>query len=203
MRALVVLLLAVAAVCALALPALGHARLVGTAPADGATVSEAPTEVRLEFNEPVEADFGQLQVRAPDDERVDAGMPDSEGPVVRVELEPLTVAGTYTVSWRVISADGHPVEGTFSFDVADDALAEPEPTPTPEATPTQPGPTPAETPGADLDPTPDATAEPSPDAELADAEVADDGGTGLAWALLLVVVALAGGAVALLRSGRA
>ena len=190
----------------LAAPAFGHAQLIASSPADGVTVTEPLDEVALEFNEPVEADFGQLQVRDPEGNRVDAAVPVGAGPVVRVELEDLTVAGRYTVAWRVVSADGHPIEGTFGFEVTEEALGGPEtadPEPAAESTPDAAR-TPDPEPTPDAEPTAAATADaPAPVAspqEAADVDE-DSGGSGVLVGLFVVVIGLSGGAVLLLRSG--
>jgi copper transport protein len=90
-----------------------HAALVGSQPADGATLDQAPAVLRLSFNEPV----SPLVVRliGPSGEAVT--------PAVRAENTSLTITppplprGTHVLSWRVISADGHPVGGAVTFSV--------------------------------------------------------------------------------------
>lgn len=104
-------------------PALAHARLTGSEPSAGATLDDAPDEVVLTFNEEIEADFNQAQVRGPGGDRVDAGAAEGEGDQVRVPVQALSVPGTYAVVFRVISADGHPVEGDFEFELTDQAVA--------------------------------------------------------------------------------
>jgi copper resistance protein C len=186
-----------------AAPAGAHARLVGSTPADGATLDEAPGEIVLEFNEAVEADFGQLQVSGPNGERLDASAPVGEGTTVRSPLLELTASGTHTVAYRVVSADGHPVEGSFTFELTEAAVApaatEAEPPPSPA--PTDRATSPEEPPGST--PTEDAT-EPAAEAtELAGAEVDDR--DGLPWLPIAViaVIALAVAAVALSQRGDA
>jgi copper transport protein len=93
--------------------AFAHAALVGSLPADGATLDQAPAMLRLNFNEPV----SPLVVRliGPRGEAVT--------PAVRAENSSLTITppplprGTHVLSWRVISADGHPVGGALTFSV--------------------------------------------------------------------------------------
>jgi copper transport protein len=94
-------------------PAFAHAALVGSQPAEGATLGEPPATLRLEFNEPV----SPLVVRltGPDGEAVT--------PAVKAENSTLTIVpprlarGTHVLSWRVISADGHPVGGAVMFSI--------------------------------------------------------------------------------------
>jgi copper transport protein len=95
------------------LPAFAHASLVGSEPPDGVTIADAPATLRLSFNEPV----SPLLVRliGPTGESLPAA--------VRAENSTLTIAppalrrGSYVLSFRVISADGHPVGGAVLFSV--------------------------------------------------------------------------------------
>lgn len=118
-RGLVLALLAgllagvVAAVLAPA-PAGAHAVLLGTTPADGQVLAAQPAAVELLFNEPVRVTAVEVLDAA--------GMPlDTPArPVdttVRAELPAGLAAGTYVVNWRVVSADGHPISGAFTFSV--------------------------------------------------------------------------------------
>lgn len=185
-----------------------HAYLVTTAPAQGATLSQAPDEVVLEFNEPVEPDFNQVQVRGPGGERVDAGAPLTEGAVVRVGLEPVTAGGDYEVAYRVLSTDGHPVEGSFTFTLeapaANGPAATDTTTPQPTATGTAAQPSePRAT--ATAVPTTEATPAPSPVPTAGAtplAEVPEEPGGALPWVLLAAVAALTGAGLALLRGRR-
>ncbi|MBA2317619.1 MAG: copper resistance protein CopC [Euzebyales bacterium] len=195
---------ALLALAALAVPAAAHARLLSSDPAGGATLDQPPERVTLTFSEQIEADFAQLQVTGPGDQRLDAGAPEVDGDVVRGDLEPFTQTGTYTVAFRVISADGHPVESTFDFDVSDvpAAAADPSPTltqpdeptatPSAEPEPTATAPTAPPTPTAsptsgEVDAAPAASPSPSEvDAAPATASGEGEGGSGLAGLLLAV-----------------
>jgi methionine-rich copper-binding protein CopC len=93
-----------------------HAELLGTTPGDGSVLSQAPTAVVLTFDEPVQPQGGAtIVVTAPDGSRVAAGAAVLAGNMVRSNIHSLPAAGTYTVAYRVVSDDGHPVEGQFSF----------------------------------------------------------------------------------------
>jgi methionine-rich copper-binding protein CopC len=100
-------------------PALAHATLLETYPADGDTLAEPPEQVQLRFDEPVEAEFDPVEVYDRQGNRVDRGnarvYPD-DARVVVMDLEELP-EGFYTVDWRVTSVDGHPVRGTHEFTV--------------------------------------------------------------------------------------
>ncbi|GAA1757010.1 copper resistance CopC/CopD family protein [Luedemannella helvata] len=108
--ALVVVLLGPAA------PASAHATLLSTSPAANSVVSQPPAAVLLTFSEPVSPIAGKLRVTGPDG-RADAGEPRVEGTNVYLNLGPNTPNGTYLVTYRVISADGHPVVGAFTFSI--------------------------------------------------------------------------------------
>src|SRR5829696_2960574 len=103
-----------------AIPAAGHTDLVGSTPADGATVTTGPAEVVLEFNQPVDVEFGQVAVLDETDGRHEQGLPVASGATVTQAVGDL-VAGSYRISYRVASADGHPISGTLTFTVASGA----------------------------------------------------------------------------------
>ena len=116
-RALALTACLIALVIAPAAPASAHAALVATNPAQGATVASAPSEVTLTFSESVTAVKDKIRVVAPDGSRADKGDPVTEGAVLRIPLRGDLPIGTYLVSYRVISADSHPVPGGFTFNV--------------------------------------------------------------------------------------
>jgi copper transport protein len=102
-----------------ALPASAHAVLESTTPAQGSEVASAPESVSLQFSEEVSLPH-TLAVSDERGRRVDAGAPVHPGGdsrTVQVRLRPGLARGSYTVSWRVVSVDGHPVAGTFAFGV--------------------------------------------------------------------------------------
>lgn len=108
--------LAPAAAAVVAAPAAqAHSTLVGTTPEQGATVDEAPKSVEIVFNEEISSEFATLTVMS-DGEDVAEGDPEVEGDTISVSVPSLD-AGTYTVGYRVVSADGHPVQGSWEFTV--------------------------------------------------------------------------------------
>ena len=119
-RGRLVVALAVAAVVAagLAPGALAHSVLLGTQPRNDTVVEEAPEEVSLRFNEPVEMSLGGIRVYDGQGNRVDTEQVDpSRGSEVAVGIEGDLAPGTYTVAWRAISADSDPISGAFVFHV--------------------------------------------------------------------------------------
>lgn len=96
------------------LSALAHAGLLTTEPADGTRLDAPPTEVGLTFNEPVTP----ISLRLIDATGRDRALvPASTGERVRAPLPPDLPPGAYTVSYRVTSADAHPVAGAFIFGI--------------------------------------------------------------------------------------
>nr|WP_296073324.1 copper resistance protein CopC [uncultured Actinoplanes sp.] len=98
-------------------PASAHAALVASDPGNGTIVPDAPNKVTLTFSEGIQLLSGKIQVLAPDGSRADQGDPTSDGSAVTIPLRSGGGRGTYLVSYRVISADSHPVGGTITFSV--------------------------------------------------------------------------------------
>src|SRR3954469_15186239 len=95
--------------------AYAHASLVKASPADGAVVPVAPSALSLTFNEPV----SPLVIRliGPDGATIEPGAVAAENNTVTVTAPALLQRGTHVLSWRVISADGHPVGGSLLFSI--------------------------------------------------------------------------------------
>ncbi|MGY2079944.1 copper resistance CopC/CopD family protein [Modestobacter sp. SYSU DS0657] len=103
-------------------PAAAHATLVTTTPADGARLDDVPDEVTLEFDEPVSLGAGYARALGADGERVDTGAAEARDGTVTVPLRDDLPDGGYLVTYRVVSADSHPVSGAFSFVVGNGEL---------------------------------------------------------------------------------
>jgi copper transport protein len=119
-RAALAALIAALGLGILAPRATAHATVERTDPAIDEVVGSSPPYVSIWFNEPVEISFGGVRVFDTSGRRVDAGQPervDGDAASVRVALNPGLPDGTYTVAWRVISADGHPIQEAFVFHV--------------------------------------------------------------------------------------
>jgi copper transport protein len=97
-----------------AVPAWAHATLSSSSPADGAVLTALPPAVMLTFDEPVRPVTADIEVLDPDGRSV-GGVVGANGPMVTVGLPRSGAPGTYTLTWRVISADSHPVGGAISF----------------------------------------------------------------------------------------
>lgn len=152
-----------------------HDELAGSNPASGATIEVLPPSLELSFTNVPSGIGAQVQV-------LDASGTDwADGPVQIVDrtatqpLRPGAPAGDYTVNWRVVSSDSHPIEGTFVFTTQQGS------TTVPDAATTQ-GP---------LD------AEDAPAAETQTAGVSD-----FPWSILLMIAALVAITVALAVTAR-
>jgi methionine-rich copper-binding protein CopC len=97
-------------------PAAAHDELVRTVPAENAAVTTPPTTVQVVFGEPAKATGSAVAVLGPNGASVNAGALTVTDATVSQPVK-ITVAGKYTVNWRVVSADGHAVTGTFAFTV--------------------------------------------------------------------------------------
>lgn len=125
MRRLVVSLAALGLLLALGVvlapAAAAHAMVVASQPAAGADLAAAPSFVEVTFDEPVGIDgVGYLHVVDGSGRRVDRGTavhPGGDATTVRVDLLAHVGSGQYTESYRVISADSHPVTGAITFGV--------------------------------------------------------------------------------------
>jgi len=183
---------AVATACLLVLlaasPTVAHAELVGVTPAGGEAVDvDAPLTVTLTFSEAIDPQFATVVVvDAAEVVIADSGT-QVDGPTVSQVLPDTLQPGGYAIRYRVVSADGHPVDGESTFTVVQ--AAQPSAT-TPAPAPVEPTP---------VEPAP---VEPSPVEPLAEtgasAETeADGGGSGMAFAAGALALAglVAGGAV--------
>ena len=120
---LVVLVLVLAPTAASA-----HAVLLSTSPAANAVVETRPDAVTLDFNEPVSPLAASLI--AADGSTLDLTQAATGGAEVRITLPETVAEGTHVLSWRVVSADGHPIAGSLVFSIgrvtgAFDAVAAP------------------------------------------------------------------------------
>jgi methionine-rich copper-binding protein CopC len=95
-----------------------HDRLVGITPAGDVPVATSPAHVAVELTRPPQALGTQVVVSGPDGGQASEGAVELRGTTVIQPLRDDLPAGTYTVQWRVTSADGHPLAGTSTFAVA-------------------------------------------------------------------------------------
>ncbi len=107
-----------------AAPAFAHAVLLSTTPAGSQILLKPPTDITLRFNENVEASLGAVRLYDTTGKRIDTGATTkTSADVVQVPIRSKLPNGAYVVTWRVISADSHPVQGSFTFQVGTAANA--------------------------------------------------------------------------------
>jgi methionine-rich copper-binding protein CopC len=97
-----------------AAPAAAHTALKSASPGEGSTV-RPPTQIVLTYNEPVQ--FTQVVVTDAAGRQYQSGKPVNVDNTVTENLSTTPQNGRYTVAWRVVAPDGHPVEGTYQFTV--------------------------------------------------------------------------------------
>ena len=136
--ALVLVAVAVGSPLGTAAPAAAHIDLVAAEPSQDATVASLDV-VRLRFSGPLRPEFATLAVTGADGARVDSGSPAVAGVEISVPVN-VTAAGPYTVAYRVLSPDGHPVEGSYAVTYAPPPSSPPPSSPSPSsaAPPTRP-----------------------------------------------------------------
>lgn len=105
----------VPALPAAAVPPVLHARLNSSVPADGALLARAPATVVLTFNRAI-APPASVAVTSPTGKRVVTGEPRVAGAVVTAPIS-TREQGTFTVGFRAVSVDGHPITGRLTFSV--------------------------------------------------------------------------------------
>ncbi|MEV7396444.1 copper resistance CopC family protein [Aeromicrobium sp. NPDC092404] len=95
-------------------PASAHASLVGSDPEDGASLPTSPSTFAFTFNENV-GNPAYVSVTAPNGSKVDVSAVRAVDNRVTATVADAGQKGRYTVAYRVVSADGHPVEGTIRY----------------------------------------------------------------------------------------
>ncbi len=111
------LVIASLALALVAASAQAHAYLDHASPRVGSTVTSAPREVRLWFNQALEPRFTSAQLRSAAGATIASGAVDPADPkqiVIHVQALP---PGAYKVFWKVLSVDTHHTEGSFGFEV--------------------------------------------------------------------------------------
>ncbi|SDS16343.1 hypothetical protein SAMN04489751_1375 [Brevibacterium sandarakinum] len=99
-------------------PASAHDQLVSSNPEDGTTVDQQPEWIEMTFSGEVQEVGSEVKVVI-DGKNVSAGELAVDGKKLTVALPDNLKPGDYTVTWRVVSSDGHPISGDFDFTIAD------------------------------------------------------------------------------------
>lgn len=104
-----------------------HTALTASDPAADSTLTAGPARVTATFNEELQPTFAAMTVVGPDGNLWSAGDAEVRGATVGVAVRTLGPAGKYTVNYRVTSADGHVVSGSWSFIVTVPGTGQPGP----------------------------------------------------------------------------
>ncbi|WP_433493470.1 copper resistance CopC family protein [Micromonospora sp. CA-248089] len=120
-----------------ATPAAAHNSLQEATPARDARLTAAPTQVTLRFMQGLNPSFTTITVSDAGQRKVPTSAPAVDGATGTVTIDEPLGNGTYTVAYRVVSRDGHPVQGSYRFTVADPAA----PAPSAPVSPAAPTPT--------------------------------------------------------------
>jgi methionine-rich copper-binding protein CopC len=104
-----------------AAPASAHTALESSDPKANAEIAP-PAEITLTYTEAIR--LPRVVLTGPDGARHENGAPKADGDTVTQPVKGALPNGRYTVGWRVVSADGHPVSGTFKFTVKGSTAAE-------------------------------------------------------------------------------
>ncbi|MGO1399593.1 MAG: copper resistance CopC family protein [Brevibacterium yomogidense] len=163
-----------------------HDQLVGSNPEEGAELDEQPEWLELDFSGEIQDVGTEIQVLQDGDQDISAGEVTVEGTSVSSALPDNMTPGEYTVQWRVVSSDGHPISGEFDFTLTDAVGAGEEGGADEGAAEGEGGDGPAELGGAAVDQPEDGAQD-----QGALSEDADSGGMSTPMMILLVVGGLA------------
>ncbi|GIP02559.1 copper resistance protein CopC [Paenibacillus sp. JNUCC32] len=173
-----------------------HSKLESSTPAADAKITESVKEVNLSFNENIDENLSTLKVKNAQGEEVEVSeVKVSQNTMAGTLAAPLP-SGSYTVEWKIVGGDGHPVDGTYAFEVdAPEGEAAPETSADTEETSADTGSTPDET--ATADDTAADNADPSTDtnqqAENTPANDTSEGNGSTVWIVIIVIVAVVAG----------
>jgi copper transport protein len=121
-RGFLALVAALALVFVMPVLAYAHATLVSADPAVDGKVATSPMHVRLQFSEELEPSLGRISIVGPDGKVISlkvSGDPHDVNALI-APLHTALAPGGYRVNWRIVSADGHPVDGSYVCTVGDD-----------------------------------------------------------------------------------
>ena len=110
-----------AALLLLGAPAQAHDTLLESDPEDGASLEASPEAITLTYSADILEVSPLVRVTDKSGEQIAEITPSVDGPVVTATLEEPLPAGENTIQWRVVSSDGHPIEGTLTVTVEQDA----------------------------------------------------------------------------------
>ena len=146
--AMATLLLGAGLTLAVATPAQAHDELVSSYPEANSTLTSSPAEITLSFSGELIAGMqsAAVEVIAPDGQNIATDAPSEDGTSITQQLTPNPPDGLFTVRWKVVSSDGHPISGEYTYTVAPTDAVPSSPAATPSTAPQTPAPTATEAP---------------------------------------------------------
>lgn len=124
MRILIVTAVAVLALLAGAGPSSAHSSLVTANPQRDAVLDQSPSSIDLTFDQDVSDRSPVVALSDSAGQELEVSAPTVRGPLVSAQITSELTAGEFTVSFGVDSADGDPVTGDFTFEVAPEGTAQ-------------------------------------------------------------------------------
>ncbi|MEO2074040.1 MAG: copper resistance CopC/CopD family protein [Bacillus sp. (in: firmicutes)] len=97
-----------------------HAYIKKSTPSENETILQAPGKVTIEFDEPIQPSYHSVEVFDSKGNRVDQKneqIDPKNSSIIECDLNNNLPDGTYRIQWRVVSSDGHPVQGVIPFQI--------------------------------------------------------------------------------------
>jgi len=117
-----ILVLSVVSLLSFLMPAaLAHSELVSSNPSASANIEQLPEQIELEFNEE-SLNLGSgnsISIMTPSGEDIGMGDASTEGAKINRLLNTTSETGQFQVTYRVVSADGHVLDGSFTFNLSE------------------------------------------------------------------------------------
>lgn len=122
-----ILVLAIASLFALPIAAFAHGAMVQATPAVDSNVLTAPSEVSIEFDGKLQiignTNINSIEVTDNQGQMISSPTSVVEGNKISTKLQLTDITGLVSVHYRIVSEDGHPVEGDYSFTVGEAPVA--------------------------------------------------------------------------------
>lgn len=124
-----VLLVAIAFALAPVVPAAAHTDLISSNPDAGSSLDSPPDQLLMRFAEDILDGGARVVARDETGADVPLGPPQVNGAVLSASWPVSADSGRFTVAWRAVGDDGHPLEGQFAFRIrtADEPAVQPSP----------------------------------------------------------------------------
>ncbi|MGW6663682.1 MULTISPECIES: copper resistance protein CopC [Peribacillus] len=104
--------------------AFGHATIISSNPSPNEAMDALPEKISIQFSENIQPAFHSLEVFSQDGDKIqiqDSAISEQSEKVLEAKWKDTIDEGIYYIKWRVVSSDGHPIEGTIPFQFGDSA----------------------------------------------------------------------------------